>query len=202
MCLPIISSNWWNIHEMCGAVLLRAVQTDPIFRAIRILWENESHDTRGRRVGFAKWWYILIYTIRKIFVLVGKCCGSHEFHSCSFIQLSLQWAVQSSIPIFKLCKYLTYLKRKLFIPTSAYFLLISEKWELLHPLRLACLTPWASGVPRKGLGNCTSVHWSSKINRPNLTQQVVNHLYLAKGYHHTQIQMWVWVRPPPGINLL
>ena len=46
-----------------------------------------------------------------------------------------------------------------------------EKWELLHPVRLVCLNPWARGEPGRGLGNCTLIQ---QINRPNLTQRIAS----------------------------
>ena len=73
--------NWRNIHEMCGAVLLRSVC---------MLWENESHNTRRRRVGFAKWCYILNYAVWKLFIWVGNVVNYMIFMSCSFEQPSWQ----------------------------------------------------------------------------------------------------------------
>ena len=79
-----VFETWQDIHEMCGAVLPRAVQTDSL-KAVQILWENESHNTRRRRVGFARWW-CFHYTVRKIFVLVRNVADHMHWMSCSIHQ--------------------------------------------------------------------------------------------------------------------
>ena len=91
-----------------------------LFGAVRAFWENESHDTRLERMGFARWCKKCCNTVclNTLFTdclhLPEKCCGSHEYW----------WAVH-------LNSYLCYLfgyeilwpevwTRKLFIGTAAY----------------------------------------------------------------------------------
>ena len=50
------------------------------------------------------------------------------------------------------------------------FIFIFGKWELLHPVRLVCLTSWVRSEPRRGLGNCALIQ---QVNRSNPTWRIV-----------------------------
>ena len=75
---------------------------------------------------------------------------------------------------------------------SLYFSSL-EKWELLHPVRLLCLTPWAYGEPRRGLGNCVLIQ---QVNIPNLTQRNVI-FYSNRGLSHSGPTLDLSTATPP-----
>ena len=68
MCPPTIFATWRNTHEMCGAVLLRAVQTDSLLKLFRF-----SERMRAITQGEVEWDLpsddIFNYAVWKIFVL-------------------------------------------------------------------------------------------------------------------------------------
>ena len=152
MCPSNIFATWRNIHKMCGAVLLRAVWTDSLLKLF-----GSSERMRAKTQGEGEWDlpsddifnYVLITLFGKYSFLLKmlqitwtkrgvhpnrNCCKrllSVYSHTCSAIYIDMKFSVQN-------------LKKKLFTRTDSMFCLSLEKWELLHPLRLACLTPWAS----------------------------------------------------------
>ena len=139
ICLPPMSES---CRRLSCVELFCSELFGQLHKAVRVLWENESHYTR--RAEYVGLYYIMCHFY---YYAVGK-----------YIMLRV-----IEMEIFHDDR-----PEKLFTRTADIFILhlwISD--EKPHPIRLVQLTSRACSEPSKGLGICTLYQ---QFNRPNRTQ--------------------------------